>query len=331
MSQSSILLNLQNTTPFVQPISVMNPNPAQVGDGGGSGNAPQNSYTYDISKEIILSNDYSFTYLSVIYSVNGGNYQINTIDYGSVLNSAQAFVNALNSLGQSLFYVINSTTIGCFSISPNGNNYYYSSISSNGNYTTNSFVGSDLYGIYGSLIYNNGYSINGVGTIQRINTSNTFWINSTPNTTEGRFNNSGVWSSAIQTPLPSSNGVGIYANINVSQSKNVYIGISMGYGVQYQLFVNNLQVLSTNDNDMSVSINNQIGVNSYKPIRDFWNIYPIFLNAGNNLISAYIAGNLIKDISFQVYDNTSAQIASATSYAGLNILFDSANYTENMI
>lgn len=331
MSQSIISLSIQNTTPLAQNVSVFNPLPQQ--ESNTSGNATQSSYTYNIQKEITIANIYSYNYISVIYSINGGAYQIATIDYGSVLNSAQKIVNALNSLNQATFFVSGANQITSYSIGANGNNYYYSSISVNGNYTTNSFVGSNVFGIYGSLIYNSGYSLDGTGTITRINTSNTFWINSIPNNISGRLNNCGVWSSNIQTPINSS--IGIFSNIYSNTNKIVYIGLSCNTqvgGGAMQLFLNNTLLLNTDNAAMSASINTQIGVNSTYPPYQFWNIYPINLITGNNLINVYNAGNSpTSGIGFEVYDNTAAQIAAATSYAGLNLLYSSSNYTQNMI
>ena len=357
MSQSSILLSLQNTTPFVQNISVMNPNPNQAGDGSGSGNAPQNSYTYDISSELNASISYGFTYLSVTYSVNGEIYNTVNINNGSVISSAQDFVSILNSLGQSLFYLVNNTTIGCFSVATDGNNYYYSSISANANYPVNSFVGDTNYGKYGSLIYNQGYSNNGVGILTRINPSNTFWINYIPNTISGNFNRAGIWSSNI--PLGyvdiGVQYVGINANISVESSKYVYIGVASGVnntGGQnnntIQLYVNNVLTIATVESDMIPSINSQTGLSVTNPSSTCWNIYPILLNAGNNLITLYslcpvlsqlpepkfleiFPNEMVGALAFEIYDNTASEIAAATSYAQLNLLFSTANYTGLMI
>jgi hypothetical protein len=333
MGQSNLLLSLRNKTPIEQSVSVFNPLPQQ--NANGTGNAPQNQYLYNIQLELALAITNSFSYVSVIVSINGGYYQIFTVNYGSIIYSAQDFVNALNSLNQATFYVSDNSNIGCYSIADNGNSYYYSSISANNNFTTNSFVGSATYGIYGTLIYEEGYSIDGVGTISRINPSNAFWINSVPNTVGGRFNNCGVWSSNIPNFLPSNNGVGIFANIKSDTAKTVYIGISclttFGTG-SIHLFVNNIQILATVNDYMRTSINSQIGVFSPFPTYQFWNIYPINIVQGNNYILVNNAGDYFyKGVGFQVYDNTAAEIAAATSYSGLNVLFDSANFSGNMI
>ena len=322
-------MSLRNTTPIEQSVSVFNPLPQQ--NANGTGNAPQNQYTYDISKEKTLANIYSFTYLSVLYSVNGGAYKVATVSYPDGLLTAQDFVNALNSLNQAKFFVSGTNQITSYSIGSDNNSYFYSSISANANYTVNSFTGNGGYGDLGSLIYSEGYNLNGVGTVTRINTSNLFWINSIPDTTSGRLNNCGVWSASIPTPLPSTNGVCMFANIQSNTSKTVYIGFARGNGNQVQLFVNNTEILATNDGLIATSINTQLGTSSTQPTKEFWNIYPIKLVSGNNLITVCLAGNLIKDIGFQVYDNTASEIAAATSYSGLNVLFDSANFSGNMI
>lgn len=349
MGQSIISLSLQNATPLPQPVSVFNPLPQQ--SSSGSGNATQSSYSYDISGELNAAITNGFTYLSITYSINGGLYKTLNINNGSVISSVQDFISILNSLGQSLFYKINNTTIGCFSISPNGNNYYYSSISTNANYTVNSFVGDNNYGKYGTLIYNKGYnSQNGVGVLTRINPSNTFWINSIPDTTSGNLNRSGVWSSNI--PYDNVVDVGfqyaaINANISVNVAKYVYIGIASGVdnngGLNsniLKLYVNNVLTISMIESEMIPSINAQTGLTVTNPSSTCWNIYPILLNSGNNLITVYGLCPVLTQfpdpqvlgaIAFEVYDNTSAQIDSATSYAQLNVLFSTANYTGLMI
>lgn len=333
MSQSSILLSLQNTTPFVQPISVMNPNPSQVPDNGGAGNATQNSYTYDLSGELAESNNNNFTYLTVVYSINGGNYISTTIDYGAVIQTAYDVADALNTLNQSLFYAIDSLTLGVYSIATNGNNYYYSTISTNANYIINSFYGDSTFGIYGSFIYNKGFNQNGSGILTRINPLNTFWINYIPNNIDGSLNRSGIWSGNIPTPPNFAGYVGAYANINSVSNKTIYIGVASCYN-PFKIYVNNSLIVSSNDFAISLSINTQTGLSVSNSTTTCWNIYPIDIISGNNLINVYSQVSAIfmpTGLAFEIYDNTASEIASATSYAQLNVLFSTANYTGVMI
>jgi hypothetical protein len=333
MSQSLISLSLQNTTPIAQPISVFNPLPQQTANG--SGNAAQTAYTYDVTSAVSDAIANNFTYLSVIYSVNGGSYNITTINYGTVINTTQKLLNALNSLNQATFFISGTNQISTYSISNNGNAYYYSSISTNANYTTNNFVGSVLFNTYGSIIYNTGYNQNtGVGTITRINTGNSWWINSVPNTTNGAFNRSGVASNAVPSIT---SGVGIFANVYSATAKQVYIGFSCQNSVSSNpiIYVNNSIVLNGVGNLCITSINSQLGTSAVDAFSDFWNIYPINITQGNNYILLnYSYGNITGSspiLAFQVYDNTAAQIAAATSDASLNILYNSHNYTSNMV
>ena len=77
MSKSIIQLSLTNNTSVIQPISLMNQNPEQITEG--SGNAMQNSYTYDVTNEINLAIVNNFTYITVLFSVNNGQYKLITI------------------------------------------------------------------------------------------------------------------------------------------------------------------------------------------------------------------------------------------------------------
>jgi len=333
-SPSTIMLTLQNNTAIPQPVSVFNPLPQQAVGGSGSGNSVQNSYTYNVHSEIadaILNN---FQYVTVIYSVNGGAYQMATVNYGSVINSVSALVAALNSLNQAVFYqssnISPNESISCYSVAPNGNSYYYSSISTNANYVTNSFTGSTTFGIDGSIIYKTGYSSSGIGTVTRINTSNAFWINNVPNTTSSPFNRAGVSSANVPTLV--ANGLGIFRNVNVATARQVYIGLSTNTSTI--LYLNNSPIITFNNEGVRVaSINAQLGTSATNPLYQFWNIYPINLNAGNNYILINTVGVAAPTtaLSFEVYDNTASQIAAATSYAGLNLLFSSKDYTNNMV
>jgi hypothetical protein len=330
------MLTVQNTTAIQQPVCVFNPLPSQASNGVGSGNAPQMSYTYNVSTAISDAIANNFTYLSVIYSINGGSYNIVTVNYGGVINTIQKLVNALNSLSQSTFYISGINQISTYSIASNGNSYYYSSISTNSNYTTNNFVGNVNFNTFGSIIYNTGYNPNtGVGTLTRINTSNNWWINSVPNTNNGVLNRSGVSSNVVPNGLTS--GVGIFANVYSAAAKQVYVGFSCKNSLTSNpnIYVNNSLVLNAVSNLCVSNINAQLGTSAVDAFSDFWNIYPINILQGNNYILlnysyGYISGSA-PILAFEVYDNTSAQIAAATSYAGLNVLFSSKNYTSNMI
>jgi len=335
----AISLNLTNNTPSIQTISIMNPNPENQGI---SGNAAQNSYSYNVTSEISNALTSSgFNYLTVVFSINGGIYQSITINYGSSINTLTKLVSALNSLGQSFFYITSSTVgnyiISCYSIATNGDSYYYSSISINPNYTTNSFIGKTTYGNLGTVIYDDGYDItNGVGVVSRINTANNFWINSVPNITDSAVNRAGVSSSNLPSFGFTVNGIGIFANVYSVTSKTVYIGIGTSISpLGVVLYINNIKYLQLRPSLIASSLNSQLGTSSTSALSQFWNIYPVSLNAGYNYIllnsSSGSQSNSSSFLSFEVYDNTPVEIATATSYSGLNLLFSSKDYSGNMI
>jgi hypothetical protein len=183
------------------------------------------------------------------------------------------------------------------------------------------------YGNSGVKLYSS-FSINGSGTSTNWLTSTgggtytgSFWANPSSTLTDGRLNQTGIWSSSLYYVGTGSLSFGI----SVPTSKTYYVGIGCdNYAAVYLDGV--LKVAQTVDITSSANYN-------------YWHIYPISMSVGNHLVKIQginISGSGANPGSFgvEVYNNTateiSASIAAApmgsTTPAGLNILYSSKNY-----
>ena len=184
-----------------------------------------------------------------------------------------------------------------------------------------------------TAVTNNAYGVDGVRLFSTVNTSGggtstnwittdeggtytgTFWTNPIPGNRTGRLNNTGLWTGSAFEGTGS-----LTINIVAPTSKTYYIGTGFdNYGV---LVVNGNQIFS------------QAPQNSTNNFR-YWNIYPISLTAGSNLIFAQNV-NLSSgagSLGIEVYDNTFNEISTSIASSpngnsipsGLNIVYSSAN------
>lgn len=200
----------------------------------------------------------------------------------------------------------------------------------NGNITTGNSAGStdSTYGINGVKLYSS-FNINGSGTSTNFlcndaggTYAGTFWANPSNTTTDGRLNQTGIWSG-------SSNYVGtgsLAFGILVPTTSTYYVGIGCdNYGAVY--LDNVLQLAQTAD---------FTSVDNFR----YWHIYPISMNAGVRLLRVTginnpgTPGSNPGSIGVEVYNNTfteiSASIAASpngsSTPAGLNILYSSKDY-----
>jgi hypothetical protein len=180
------------------------------------------------------------------------------------------------------------------------------------------------YGNYGTLIYDAGYNVNGTGTNTRIDLSNAFWQNITDNTTNSPLNRTGLWS----TTTMDDQDIGFSFCVNTPVTATYYIGMgSDNYSI---IRVNGTTILNQDATAMAtyLSSNGYPGVGVDVTFK-FWHIYPITLNAGNNVIEM-IGHNVTSGaaIGAEIYNLTPTQIAAATSYGdmGAGLLFSTKDY-----
>lgn len=182
------------------------------------------------------------------------------------------------------------------------------------------------YSICGSWIYSS-FALNGTGSASQISTSNTFWVNG-PGTcfvagtlTDGPLNRTGLWA---PSPQPDQI-IGFTYCVNIPSTKTYYIGI--GADNQGIIKIDGNTVLSQDKTAMDAQYGTPGGSAPFR----VWSIYPINLLSGFHVIE--LSGQNGPEplpnpaaIGAEIYDNTAIEIAAATSYAQLNLLFSTKDH-----
>lgn len=189
------------------------------------------------------------------------------------------------------------------------------------------------YTTWGTLIYDEGFNINGTGPFAQIPFTNAFWVNGSgyPNlihdTVSGPLNRSGLWAT---TTLSGGQTIGFAVCIDAPEDGIYYVGIG----------VDDLATIKVDGNivlQMDITaMYTYLAANGYPlasaltgvPFR-FWNVYPIFLNKGFRVLEI-IATDLLSPAALgaEVYEATSAEIQAATSYGdlGSKLIFSTKNF-----
>jgi hypothetical protein len=184
----------------------------------------------------------------------------------------------------------------------------------------------DRYSVCGSWIYSS-FNINGTGASMQISTANAFWRNgpgdcvTLGNTTDGPLNRSGLWStSALDNQF-----IGFAVCITVPTTKTYYIGVG----------ADNLAIIKVDGQTIleqdPAAMDAQYGtITSEAPFR-VWAIYPVELLSGEHVVevigfNSVGAGPNPATLGAEIYDNTSLEIAAATSYGDLNLIFSTKDY-----
>lgn len=182
------------------------------------------------------------------------------------------------------------------------------------------------YSEYGTLIYNPGYGVGGDGTFTLV--QNAFWQNQPKNLTEGPLNRNGLWADdgtpgdSIDAPI--NEWIGFVQRIDAPATKTYYIGIA-GDNL-CRLKVNGVTVVSFNEISMNSSISAYFGTPFDSTLTfKFWHIFPVTLNAGPNFLEleGYNGGS-VGSFGAEIYDNTAAELAAATNYGSINLLWSTA-------
>ncbi len=134
----------------------------------------------------------------------------------------------------------------------------------------------NVYSSFGTLIYNPGYNINGVGSFTQIATSNTYWIN-TGGVVNGPLNRTGLWAPLTSNGLaPPDEEVGFSYCIDVTTPKTYYAAFGC----------DNFGIIKL---DGTVVVRQTLAtlVSTFGH-RDrafkYWHVYPLYLTAGPHII-----------------------------------------------
>lgn len=173
----------------------------------------------------------------------------------------------------------------------------------------------------GALVYAPGYNLDGSGPLSASLTVPHFWVNgaiqfdaTTRNTVDGRMNVGGIWlQGQISNPL--NEFIGFSRKITVATAQTIYVGMSADNNFKFLL---NGVVLV----DLTTNLGNISSVANFA----YWNIYPVALRAGDNFIEMY-AENFgdVAGFAAEIYQNSLADLMTATSETDLNIIFSTKN------
>lgn len=195
------------------------------------------------------------------------------------------------------------------------------------------------YTIFGSLIFDPGYNIDGTGTFTQISYSNGFWVNgpgypSYPSTsdTQGPLNRSAVWSPTILAPQQ----VGFSICVTIPVTGVYYIGMACDDFGQIKIDGNTVVLQDRDAMKTYFQANGYLypgGLDPNQITFNFWYIYPVNLTVGNHTIeiignntTGTVAGSAA--LGCEIYNLTSSQIQAASSYGamGSGLIFSSKDF-----
>jgi hypothetical protein len=199
-------------------------------------------------------------------------------------------------------------------------------------------VSDAAWGWLGTAIYDTGWNTNGTGAgynpaspsavgYTLIPFSNSFWYKAY-STSSGIYNTNpvnriGIWSSSNPEL------VGVYGfeyNICITEAKTYYVALAGDNTVLLKL--NGQTILDFDPSQMGLN-HVQAPANVEKIQYTRLHIYPLVLQPGNYLLQ--LLGNNFNGpgmIGAEIYDNTVSEIAAATSYSDLNVVFTTRGKTQ---
>lgn len=168
----------------------------------------------------------------------------------------------------------------------------------------------------GARIYLPGYPVSGEGVLDYYLTQAHLFVNGDApfdgmsNTTWGRMNAAGVW---IVGGAPINEYIGFSRKVTLASAKTVYIAMSADNAFRFTVNGNVLVDCTT-------------GNIAGGPNFNFLHIYPVDLLAGDNFIEMYgVNFGSVAGMVAEIYDNTRAELITATSDADLTILFSTSS------
>ncbi len=322
--REGFFLRLENTTNQVQDISLFDL--ARAGVLANSNSTTQN-YSWDMTSELAAAATFGHKVLVVIYSNNGAAYQLAQVDNSpNTLDTVTELVTALNTLGLGTF-----TNVGNI-VSVNATAVVFSSITIGTLETSANGAGDAQFSDGGTLIYAPGVTPKMLGTFTQINPAVPFWKNIAANITDGPYNRTRIFTLSSPGSMQS-----LFFNINSATAKTVHLGFAFTAAaptLDLQAFVNGAAILNIegfgDTGPWAAQVNAQLATSySVSNIRyRCWFVIPFNLVAGQNSIQFVMktGGSTSYDIGFEVYDNSAAEIAAATGYGDLTLLFSSNDY-----
>lgn len=185
------------------------------------------------------------------------------------------------------------------------------------------------YGVFGTVIYDPGYDVDGTGNFTLISYSNSFWVNGDgsgggANTTNGAPNRTGLWS----TTTSDNQDVGFAVCITAAVTGTYYVGC-MGDN-RVSIFLDGNTIVSMNVPSMIAFFSSHgfPGIDAQVTFR-FWHVYPVMLSAGDHVLEVIGHNDTgVAAMGTEIYLLTSSQIQAAASYSdiGSGLIFSTKDF-----
>lgn len=190
-------------------------------------------------------------------------------------------------------------------------------------------VAFNTYSMYGTLLFESGYNINGTGTYSRPYTGNAFWNNVGQTLIDGPLNRTGIWS----TTSLDDQTITFSACFTVATAKTYYVGLACDN--RSRLTLNGTVIVDQEISALQTQAQALGGVPDTYDTRvpfTYWYIYPVALLAGDNIIEItgvngpFTSGGNPAAIGAEIYDNTPSEILDAVDYTTLDVVFTTADF-----
>jgi hypothetical protein len=188
------------------------------------------------------------------------------------------------------------------------------------------------YSCWGTLIYNPGYGVNGVGSFTQIPTSNTFWINgtgypATGDTSHGPMNRTALWA----TTTTDDQTIGFSVCLDIPTNATYLVAIAGDNVPQISVDGNIIVAMDPTALGTYLAANGFPGILPYadEAAFRFWNVYPVYLAAGTRVVQMTCFNTTgPAAMAAEIYNCDAATLAAATSYLTLGsaLIFSTLNY-----
>jgi hypothetical protein len=181
------------------------------------------------------------------------------------------------------------------------------------------------YGIFGTALYDLGYSAEAVGTYTNIGQLNSFWINDTTTITDGPVNQIMMKTTSLSGIPNNTITFNVYLN-NVEVNKIYYLALCSHSTTAINFRVTLNDVVIINPNLAAMNADNRLpGSTASNVSNRYLHIYPIQLTQANNTLK--LEGSY-QGFGAMLVDNTQFEILNATSFNQLNVLFKTSDEIE---
>jgi hypothetical protein len=188
------------------------------------------------------------------------------------------------------------------------------------------------YSCWGTLVYNPGYGLNGVGPFLMIPTSNSFWINgpgypAAGTTGAGPMNRAGLWAATTMD----NQTVGFTVCVTVPVTTTYLVAIAGDNVPSISLDGNAIVNMDPNALGLYLAGNGFPAITPFasEAAFRFWNVYPVLITAGTHVLEMTCLNTTgPAAMAAEIYNATITDLIAAHSYTdlGAKLIFSTKDY-----